>query len=89
MTTHAFNGVLVPAITPMNADLSPNPELFVTHCKWLLGEGAGGLAPFGTTSEATSNHQRDLAMGWLNVDVRVEFHPAEDRHRGIVYFMRF
>jgi 4-hydroxy-tetrahydrodipicolinate synthase len=47
-------GVFVPALTPFQRDLSVDAERFVAHCKWLLDEGAGGLAVFGTTSEANS-----------------------------------
>jgi 4-hydroxy-tetrahydrodipicolinate synthase len=47
-------GVFVPASTPFHADLSVDGELFVRHCRWLLDEGANGLAVFGTTSEANS-----------------------------------
>ena len=47
-------GVLVPAVTPFRRDLSVNEERFVEHCRWLLAEGANGLAVFGTTSEANS-----------------------------------
>jgi 4-hydroxy-tetrahydrodipicolinate synthase len=49
-----FRGLLVPAITPFKADLSPDTAAFVDICKWLLSEGAHGLAVFGTTSEANS-----------------------------------
>jgi len=49
-----FQGVLVPALTPFKADLSPDKERFVQHCRWLLDQGVDGLAPFGTTSEANS-----------------------------------
>jgi 4-hydroxy-tetrahydrodipicolinate synthase len=49
-----FTGVLVPALTPFRADLSPDRERFLAHLKWLLKEGADGLAIFGTTSEANS-----------------------------------
>jgi 4-hydroxy-tetrahydrodipicolinate synthase len=51
---HIFSGVLVPVLTPFSADLRPDPALFVTFCRRLLTEGAGGLAAFGTTSEANS-----------------------------------
>ena len=47
-------GVFVPASTPFRADLSVDGERFVNHCRWLLDEGANGLAVFGTTSEANS-----------------------------------
>ena len=47
-------GVFVPASTPFRADLSVDGDRFVAHCRWLLDEGADGLAVFGTTSEANS-----------------------------------
>ena len=47
-------GVLVPAVTPFHPDLSVDAERFVDHCRWLLAEGASGLAVFGTTSEANA-----------------------------------
>lgn len=49
-----FTGVLVPASTPFNTDLQPDSDRFNIFCKWLLSEGANGLAIFGTTSEANS-----------------------------------
>ncbi|MGI9380112.1 MAG: dihydrodipicolinate synthase family protein [Methyloligellaceae bacterium] len=54
MTEKNFSGVLVPALTPFGTDLSPDKGAFVEHCKWLLEQGADGLAVFGTTSEANS-----------------------------------
>lgn len=54
MARERFNGVFVPALTPFKADFTPDVERFVTHCRWLLAQGASGLAPFGTTSEANS-----------------------------------
>ena len=54
MTLGSFTGVLVPALTPFKADLSPDRERFLAHLKWLLRQGADGLAIFGTTSEANS-----------------------------------
>jgi 4-hydroxy-tetrahydrodipicolinate synthase len=47
-------GVWVAALTPMNPDLSPDTAKFVAHCKWLLAQGANGLAVLGTTGEANS-----------------------------------
>ena len=49
-----LKGVLSPVITPFKADLSPDSERFVRHCKWLLKSGCSGLAVFGTNSEANS-----------------------------------
>lgn len=54
MTNKAFRGVLVPALTPFNADLEPDADAFLAHCRWLLDQGVDGLAIFGTTSEANS-----------------------------------
>ncbi|MEP6610167.1 MAG: dihydrodipicolinate synthase family protein [Burkholderiaceae bacterium] len=47
-------GVFVPACTPFRGDLSVDSERFLAHCRWLIDEGANGLAVFGTTSEANS-----------------------------------
>jgi 4-hydroxy-tetrahydrodipicolinate synthase len=49
-----IEGVLSPVVTPFKADLSPDPDRFVRHCKWLLRSGCSGLAVFGTNSEANS-----------------------------------
>jgi 4-hydroxy-tetrahydrodipicolinate synthase len=49
-----IEGVLAPVITPFRRDLSPDPDRFVRHCKWLMRSGCAGLAVFGTNSEANS-----------------------------------
>jgi 4-hydroxy-tetrahydrodipicolinate synthase len=49
-----FAGVLSPVLTPFKKDLNPDTGRFVAHCRWLLEQGATGLAVFGTTSEANS-----------------------------------
>jgi len=49
-----IEGVLSPVITPFKRDLSPDPDRFVRHCKWLMKSGCAGLAVFGTNSEANS-----------------------------------
>jgi 4-hydroxy-tetrahydrodipicolinate synthase len=54
MTTDAFRGILVPALTPFRRDLSPDADALLAHCRSLLGQGIDGLAVFGTTSEANS-----------------------------------
>jgi len=51
--TQRIRGVLAPVAMPFKADLSPDSERFVAHCRWLLSQNCG-LAPFGTTSEANS-----------------------------------
>jgi 4-hydroxy-tetrahydrodipicolinate synthase len=48
-----IRGVLAPVVTPFRADLSPDEERFIRHCRWLVSQDCG-LAPFGTTSEANS-----------------------------------
>lgn len=53
MKQHRIRGVLAPVVTPFKRDLSPDPERFIAHCRWLLGQGCG-LAVFGTNSEANS-----------------------------------
>jgi 4-hydroxy-tetrahydrodipicolinate synthase len=49
-----FAGVLVPVLTPFTPVGDPDAGRFVAFCRWLLDEGADGLAIFGTTSEANS-----------------------------------
>ncbi len=54
MTQHErMTGVLSPVVTPFKQDLSPDPERWIRHCKWLLSQNVG-LAVFGTNSEANS-----------------------------------
>ena len=54
MPATLFQGLLVPAITPFDASLAPDAKAFVDICRWLLADGAHGLAVFGTTSEANA-----------------------------------
>jgi 4-hydroxy-tetrahydrodipicolinate synthase len=49
--TERIGGVLAPVVTPFEADLSPDSQRFIAHCKWLLSQNCG-LAVFGTNSEA-------------------------------------
>ncbi len=48
-----IRGVLAPVVTPFKADLSPDSERLVAHCKWLIAQNCG-LAVFGTNSEGNS-----------------------------------
>jgi 4-hydroxy-tetrahydrodipicolinate synthase len=48
-----IRGVLSPVVTPFDAELRPDRERFVRHCRWLVDQGVG-LAVFGTNSEANS-----------------------------------
>ena len=54
MAAQAFAGVLVPVLTPFTASGEPDAARFIAFCRWLLDQGADGLAIFGTTSEANS-----------------------------------
>ncbi|HZT88551.1 MAG TPA: dihydrodipicolinate synthase family protein [Stellaceae bacterium] len=54
MSSSPFAGVLVPVLTPFDRNGQPDGARFVAFCRWLLDEGADGLAIFGTTSEANS-----------------------------------
>jgi 4-hydroxy-tetrahydrodipicolinate synthase len=47
-------GVWCPALTPLDADLNPDPGRLVDHVAWLLSSGCNGVGLFGTTGEATS-----------------------------------
>jgi len=53
LPSQRIRGVLAPVVTPFKADLSPDGERFIAHCKWLLSQNCG-LAVFGTNSEANS-----------------------------------
>src|SRR6267143_6989697 len=54
MPSQPFGGVLVPVLTPFAPNGEPDAGRFAAFCRWLLDQGAGGLAIFGTTSEANS-----------------------------------
>jgi len=47
-------GVFCAALTPLNADLSPDHATFVKHSRHLLAQGCDGIALLGTTGEANS-----------------------------------
>ncbi len=53
--TANFSGVIAPVLTPFGEDGAPDPDRFIEHAEWLMGDGGcTALAPFGTTSEANS-----------------------------------
>ena len=54
MASQPFAGVLVPVLTPFTAAGEPDASRFISFCRFLLDQGADGLAIFGTTSEANS-----------------------------------
>ena len=47
-------GVFSAACTPLHADLTPDHDAFVAHCRDLLANGCTGIAMLGTTGEANS-----------------------------------
>ncbi len=49
-----FTGVLPAVLTPLQEDLTPDDKMLLDHCRWLLANGASGLAVLGTTGEANS-----------------------------------
>ena len=53
MNSHRCHGVYAPVLTPFDANLAPDAQLFINHCRWLVARGLG-LAIFGTNSEAAS-----------------------------------
>jgi len=67
-------GVLAPVVTPFKADLAPDRERFIKHCRWLLSQNCG-LAPFGTTSEANSMSS-DERMSLLDTLVAAGIDPS-------------
>jgi len=50
----AISGVYCAAVTPLNADLSPDLGRLGEHCLALLADGCHGIALLGTTGEANS-----------------------------------
>src|SRR4029453_7573586 len=55
-----ISGVFAPVVTPFKADLAPDSQRFIVHCKWLLSQNCG-LAMFGTNSEANSLSMEERA----------------------------
>ena len=60
-------GVIAPILTPFEKDGSIAKDLWVSHAKWVLDQGAHYLSPFGTTGEALSISMRERldALEWL------------------------
>jgi 4-hydroxy-tetrahydrodipicolinate synthase len=54
MASQPFAGVLVPVLTPFTRAGDPDAGRLIAFCRWLLDQGADGLAIFGTTGEANS-----------------------------------
>ena len=60
-------GIICPVLTPFEDDGRIARDLYVSHAKWILEQGAHFLSPFGTTGEALSIgiRERIEALGWL------------------------
>src|SRR6188474_1668144 len=69
-----LRGVIAPVLTPFRANLAPDQERFISHCRWLLSQNCG-LAPFGTTSEANSI-SKDERMSLLAALVAAGIDPS-------------
>jgi dihydrodipicolinate synthase/N-acetylneuraminate lyase len=49
-----WSGVLPAITTPFNADFSVDTGFLVTHARWLIDKGCGGLIPIGSLGEAAT-----------------------------------
>ena len=49
-----LSGIIAPILTPFDGDGAVANDLWVSHAKWVLDQGAHFLSPFGTTGEALS-----------------------------------
>src|SRR5437879_2607275 len=76
MPAQPFAGVLVPVLTPFTPAGEPDAGRCVAFCRWLLDQGADGLAIFGTTSEANSMSAGER-MGLLDRLVASGIPPAK------------
>ncbi len=60
-------GTIAQILTPFENDGRIARDLWISHAKWVLGQGAHFLSPFGTTGEALSLslQERMQALEWL------------------------
>lgn len=60
-------GIIAPILTPFGDDGRIARDLWISHAKWVLAQGAHYLSPFGTTGEAlsVSLDERMQALEWL------------------------
>lgn len=64
-----MSGVIAPVLTPFKDDGTIDDKRFYEHAHWLLNNGCDALAPFGTTSEATSlgmTERKQLLQGLID-----------------------
>ncbi len=67
-----MSGVIAPVVTPFKDDGTVDESRFYEHAQWLLSNGCDALAPFGTTSEATSlgmTERKQLLQGLVDSGV--------------------
>lgn len=67
-----MSGVIAPVVTPFKEDGAIDEGRFFEHAHWLLNNGCDALAPFGTTSEATSlgmTERKQLLQGLVDSGV--------------------
>lgn len=76
-----MRGVYAPILTAVHEDGSPDLPRWIDHAHWLLANGCHGLAPFGTTSEATS-FSMDERMSMLESLVQAGL-PAQQMIVGV------
>ncbi|MBZ9856418.1 dihydrodipicolinate synthase family protein [Mesorhizobium sp. CA13] len=64
---NSVQGVIAPILTPFEKDGGIARDLWISHAKWVLAQGAHYLSPFGTTGEALSLSpvERMEALEWL------------------------
>lgn len=62
-----LQGIIAPILTPFEDDDNIARDLWTSHAKWVLDQGAHYLSPFGTTGEALSLSLRERmrALEWL------------------------
>lgn len=64
---NSLRGIVAPILTPFESDGRVARDLWTSHAKWVLAQGAHYLSPFGTTGEALSLSvkERQEALEWL------------------------
>jgi 4-hydroxy-tetrahydrodipicolinate synthase len=73
---HPLSGVFAAAVTPLDADFSPDPEALSTLLNFLAGRGCHGLLLLGTTGEGPSFSARERIEIYRNAARIRENHPG-------------
>ena len=74
-----ITGVLSPVVTPFKARLSPDPERFVRHCRWLLSQdvdafGRSGFDVFAGSETFLLRNMQNGGAGCISATANV--HPG-------------